>query len=179
MKIVRFVTLTALVIITIVACTSRDRTIKLYQIDGIQFSYYSDWTVVKDTSINGNSDYRSIHIEGPDQALVSLVCLPMSNNLTLEDFATSIAKNRDKVIESNPILGSLNVVEVSKGISKPTTGIVAGQEQQGILQQFSIDLLGKQVPHEAKYYLVRGLKYRVFIMSQVATTNSAPSPACR
>ncbi|HTD23845.1 MAG TPA: hypothetical protein VK738_14395 [Terriglobales bacterium] len=155
-----------------VACT-RTPTVQHYQKDGVQFSYYSNWTIVKDATLDATPEVRAIHIEGPSNAVVSLICLPPSNRLTLEAFATEVAQRRDAAIESKLSIGSFKTAEVSKGTSAPVTGTVAGEEQQGVLQQFSIDVLGTQVPHEAKFYMLSSQKYKVMIMSQVSVASAA------
>jgi hypothetical protein len=147
-----------------------------YQRDGIQFSYFSDWTIAKDAAVDGKSDVRAIHIEGPEHAVVSLICLPALSMQTLEEFAAAVAENRGAAIEGKLSLGPLKPAEVSKGTSEPTTGSVGGKEQQGILQRFSINLLGTEVPHEARFFALSGQRYKIWIMSQVAT---AKAPATR
>ncbi|HZR27234.1 MAG TPA: hypothetical protein VFA71_00525 [Terriglobales bacterium] len=155
-----------------VGCT-RPPSIRHYQKDGMQFSYYSNWTIVKDAAVDGKPDVRAIHIEGPGNAVVSLICVPPSNGQTLEGFAAGVAQRRDAAIESKLSIGSFKAAEVSKGASGAITGTVAGEEQQGILQQFSIDVLGTQVPHEAKFYMVSRQRYKVMIMSQVSIASAA------
>jgi hypothetical protein len=169
----RFPFLAALaVMFACVACT-RTPSVQHYQKDGVQFSYYSNWTIVKDAAVDGKSDVRAIHIEGPGNAVVSLICVPPSNGQTLEGFATGVAQRRDAAIESKLSIGSFKAAEVSKGASEPITGTIAGEEQQGILQQFSINVLGTQVPHEARFYVLGRQRYKVMIMSQVSIASAA------
>jgi len=172
MQKIRYPVLAALAMAVVCVACTRKPTIQQYQKDGIQFSYPSDWAVTKDAPVDGNANVRAINIEGPDNAVIVMICLPASSNQTLEEYAAAVAKSRDAAIEGKLSLGPLKGAEV-RGTSGPTTGKVAGQEQQGILQQFTINLLGTQVPHEAKYFVVQGSRYKTIIMSQVATASAA------
>lgn len=158
------------VLLCLVASTAcnRSHTIKQYQKDGVQFSYYSDWTIKKDALLGGAANARAIHIEGPEHAVVSLICLPTTNTQTLEEFASAVAQRRDAAIESKLSIGSLKTAEVSKGSSSAVTQSVAGEQQQGIMQHFSIDLLGTQVPHEARFFMVQSPNHHTMVMSQFA-----------
>ncbi len=175
----RYLSLLALVLVVVsAACASRSRVVEHYQKDGLEFSHYSDWTVVKDAPVKGKPDVRAIHIEGPDDAVVSLICAPAGNPQTVAEFAAAVADQRGAAIEEKLSLGPVKAGQVSKGTSAPTTGKVAGQARPGILHQFSIDLLGTQVPHEARFYEVNGSRYKVMIMTQVAAENAmAARPA--
>ncbi|HTD22636.1 MAG TPA: hypothetical protein VK738_08285 [Terriglobales bacterium] len=172
MQKIRYPVLAALAMAVVCVACTRKPTIKQYQNNGIQFSYYSDWAVTKDAPVDGNPNVRTINIEGPDNAVIVMICLPASNDKTLEEYAAAVAKSRDAAIEGKLSLGPLKGAEV-RGTSEPTTGKVAGQEQQGILQQFTINLLGTQVPHEAKFFMIRGSRYKTIVMSQVATASAA------
>jgi hypothetical protein len=167
-----FLGLTVLMLTACASC-SRPHTTQRYQHDGIQFQYYSDWKVAKDAPAKGNASVRAINVEGPEHAVVSLICVPSSSPLALEEFAAAVAKRRDDAIEAKFSIGSIKTADVSKGTSEPTAGKVAGQERPGILQHFSINLLSVQVPHEATFYEVPGTRYKIMVMSQVATAKAA------
>jgi hypothetical protein len=154
-------------------CSLHKPVVKQYQKDGIHFSYFSNWTIVKDAAVAGKPDVRAIHIEGPNNAVVSLICVPILSEQTLEDFAAAVAENRGAAIEGKLSVGPLKTAAVSKGTSAPTTGRIGGKEQQGILQRFSVNLLGTEVPHEARFYALRGQRLKIWIMSQVATDKEA------
>jgi hypothetical protein len=153
------------------ACSSAP-TVKQYQKDGVQFSYYSNWKIAKDAPINGRPDARIINVEGPSHAVIILICMPPSTTQTLEQFASALAKNRDAAVEAKLTFGGVKTAEVTKGTSKPATGRIAGRDRAGILQEFSLDLLGEQIPHQAWFYVVEGTKYKTMVMSQVSTENA-------
>jgi len=162
----------ALLLIASTAC-NRSHTIKQYQKDGVQFSYYSDWTIRQDAMLGAAANVRAINMEGPEHAVVSLICLPASNQQTLEDFASAVAKRRDAAIENKLSIGSLKTAQVNKGSSAAVTQDVAGDQQQGIIQRFTIDLLGTQVPHEARFFMVQSPNHHTMVMSQFADQYAA------
>src|SRR5882724_6842616 len=146
----RYLILSVLTLVAVCsACWHRGITLKQYDKDGIRFSYNSDWSVAKDAPIEGNPTARSIKIDGPHHAVMMLICVPTSNTQTIQGFADTIAEKRGAAIEDKLSFGPLKPADVNKGSSETTTGTVGGKEQQGILQRFSIDLLGVKVPHEA------------------------------
>src|SRR5262249_46495080 len=112
------------------ACVACSRpVIKQYQKDGVQFSYYSNWKIVKDAPIAGKPDVRSIQIEGPSNALISLICEPPASKQSLEQFADAVATRRGAAIEAKLSVGGIQTAQVSKGTSNPTTGKVAGRDR--------------------------------------------------
>src|SRR5215471_10713785 len=155
-----------------VACVACSPVVKQYQKDGVQFSYYSNWKIGKDAPVNGKPDIRSIQIEGPSHAVIVLICEPASSAQSLEQFAEAVATRRGAAIENRLSVGGFQTAQVSKGTSNASTGKVAGREREGILQEFNIDLLGQQVPHQARFYLLEGTKFRIMIMSQVSNRNA-------
>jgi hypothetical protein len=162
----------AVLLLASTAC-NRSHTIKQYQKDGVQFSYYSDWTIRQDAMLRGAANVRAINMEGPEHAVVSLIFLPPSNQQTLEDFASAVAKRRDAAIENKLSIGSFKTAEVNKGSSAAVTQDVAGEQQQGIMQHFTIDLLGTQVPHEARFFMVQSPNHHIMVMSQFADQYAA------
>jgi hypothetical protein len=158
-----------------VACSAP--VIKQYQKDGVQFSYYSNWKIVKDAPVDAKPDIRAIQIEGPSHAVISLICEPPGARQSLAQFAEAVASRRGAAIEARLSVGGVQTAQVSKGTSNAIADTVAGQSREGVLQEFSVDLLGQQVPHQARFYLVEGAKYRIMIMAQVATSYATETRA--
>jgi hypothetical protein len=52
-------------------CSLPSPTVQTYDKDGVQFSYYSNWSVEKDALVNGDANVRSIQLGGPDQAILA------------------------------------------------------------------------------------------------------------
>ena len=166
----RFVFIVTALSCCLAACSSKTPTVQSYQTNGLQFSYYSDWKIAKDAPVESKPDIRSILLKGPNHAVVTLVCVPPSSKQTLEQYAQTVAGLRKTKIEDR-----LKAAEVDKGTSEPLTGKVAGGEQTGIHQQFSIELLNRAVPHDVNFFMLRGTQYKVMIMSQVPQKYSESS----
>lgn len=160
------------VALAVFACSPSPRTIKVYEKDGIKFSHFSNWRVTEDSPVEGNPNARSIDLEGPNEALVIFICLPASSSQTIEEFAASIAEGRVKEIEESLTVGPIKPAKVTKGTSARISGQVGSQQQNGIKQSFNINLLGQDVPHEATFFAVGNGRYRVFIMTQVASEDA-------
>jgi hypothetical protein len=154
------------------ACSPQGRTVKTYEKDGIHFSHFSDWKVTQDTPIEGTPNSRSITIEGPGNALVTIICLPPAAGTTVEQFAAAVADQRAKAIEEMLSIGSLKAGNANTGTSSSVRGKVAGQEREGILQHFNIQLLGLDVPHEARFFGVDGSQYEALLMAQVSAQDA-------
>ena len=152
-------------ILSLTAC-SKPLTVQTYSKNGVQFSYYSNWKLDKDAAVAGNTNVRSIVIKGPHHAIVNLICVPAASTQTLEQFAEAVAIRRKAKIENRLSIGSLKTADVDKGTSESIAAKVGGSEQKGIHQQFSIDLLGKVVPHDVRFFGLQGTKIKMMIMSQ-------------
>jgi len=159
------------VVLAGVACSRP--VVKQYEKDGVRFSYYSNWLIAKDAPIDGHPDMRSIQLQGPSHAVISLICEPSSSPQTLEQFADGVAARRGAAIERKLSLGDIKTAQVTRGSSHPATGKIAGRARQGIMQQFSVELLGQQMPHHSWFYLVEGARCKMMIMYQIADTNAA------
>jgi len=170
--------LAALVVLSVgfSACTKPPVTVQTYDKDGVRFSHFSDWKIDKDEPIKGTSGTRTIHIEGPDSALISLLWIPATSDVTAESFAASVAEGRAQAVEKKA--GEFKALQESGGASEPATAKIAGREVRGIRQTFDVVLLGHHVPHEASFYMLQTATHKVMIMAQVARENlEATRPA--
>jgi len=149
---------------------SPSHTAMAYQKNGLNFSYFSDWSVATDNAI-GKTDARAIHIEGPNSAVVSLICLPASNSATLEDFVAAIAKDRPQVMKEELQSKGLSGSITENGGTEPVVGNVQGKPQTGLRQRFSIEVADTKTPHEQDFYMVVGSRYKIMISAQVADEN--------
>lgn len=164
------VILSSLVIVILLGCgrITKPPTVEKYSKDGISFNHHSTWRVTEDEPLEDEPDTRTISVEGPNDAIVMFVCLPANGLVTVEDFAESLASNRAAELEKMRV-GSVKPAEITDTTSGPTSGRVSGKVQQGILQRFSIKMLGQLVPHEARIFAVENERLKVFIMAQVNT----------
>jgi hypothetical protein len=154
------------------ACSPQARTVKIYEKDGIHFSHFSDWKVTQDKPLDGTPNSRSINVEGPNNAIVTVICLPPSTGTTVEQFAAAVAQERAKAIEKMLSIGSIKAGQANTGTTGSIRGQVAGQEREGILQHFNVQVLGQDVPHEARFFGVDGAQYEAILMAQVASQDA-------
>lgn len=156
-----------LIAVAALACGTQPRTIKHYSKDGISFSHYSDWKITEDKPLDGEPDTRSIHLEGPDDTLVMFTCLLPTNSVTAADFAAALDQNRQQMKEDYTA-GSIKPIDVTPAKSERTVGRVGSQACDGVIQRFSIKILGQDVPHESRIYMVKTARYDVFAVTQAA-----------
>ena len=164
-----------LLLLTALACTAcspEAPTLVTYQKNEVSFVHFSDWRVTNDAIIEESTKSRTIDLEGPNDALVSVVLLPSSNDLRLEDFATSIAHERGSAIKEALSIGSLSATKVSPASSQATSTDIGGQQFSGIQQRYTITFLGQDVPHEAAFFLVPGKQMTAIVTTQVATEHA-------
>jgi hypothetical protein len=151
------------------ACSPGKPTLVTYEKSGVSFAHLSNWKVTSDTTSQEGIGFRAIDLEGPHEALVSVILFPASADLTLDAFAASIARERASAVKESLSIGSLSAAKVSPASSQAITGEVGGQSQNGIQQKFSVYLLGLEVPHEARFFLVSDHQKKAFILAQVAS----------
>lgn len=146
----------------------RNHSLRQYRQDGVQFSYYSDWSVTRDAPIEDTPTARSIDIEGPNSALFNIICLPASSTTTVEEFAEQVAHERAAATNEALRKKGLAKASTDKGTSEPITDRILGQQQNGIRQRFTVRVGGTEVPHEASFFLFKGGPYKVVVMTQAA-----------
>jgi len=158
-------TVLAVLAVTFAAC-SKPVTVETYDKDGVRFSHFSNWKIDKDAPVESAPGTRMIHVEGPDNALISILWLPVASPVTVESFAASIAKGRAQAVEKKA--GDFKALQESEAASEPATAQIAGREVRGIRQTFDVVLLGHHVPHEASFYMLQTATHKVMIMAQVS-----------
>ena len=149
-------------------CVPVKPTIQNYSKDGIEFSYYSNWVVQKDAPLENKPTIRSIQLSGPGHAHISFICAPASSQQKLAQYADAVAAGRKTAIEKKLTIGTVKAADVDKGTSESVVARVGGHEETGILQRFTVDVLGNPVPHEARFFMVVSGKYKVMVMTQVS-----------
>jgi hypothetical protein len=150
------------------ACTLAKPTPVAYEKDGIKFTHLSSWKITKDEPIGEAKNARIINVEGPDSALLSIICIPESSSATLESFADDVASRRTAAISDKFRVGSMDMAQVAKGTSENIEQTIAGAKVPGVRQKFSITLLSVLVPHQADFFMLHHGRTKVVLMSQVA-----------
>lgn len=164
-----------LLTLTNCACSPTAPTLVTYERHGVSFVHYSDWRVTNDAVTEEQT--RTIDLEGPNDTIVSIVLFPSSIDLDLDEFATSFARERGSAVKASTSIGSFSAAKLSAASSQAASADVGGQQRSGILQKFSIYLLGQEVPHEAKFFLVPDQQSNAVIITHVATEHAATTAA--
>lgn len=152
----------------VLAACPAPRTVEVYRKDGLHFSHFSDWKISEDRILPNNRKVREIVLNGPDQALLILLCFPETSDVSLEQFAASVAKGRSQAIKKNLGFGPISVGEESGGKSQATIAKIAGEDAAGIQQTFDLDVLGQTIPHQASYFMLHTGGKKLVITAQVA-----------
>ena len=132
-------------------CSDKPRTVEKYAKDGISFNHYSTWRVTEDELLEDTPDSRSITIDGPNDAVVMVVFVPPGDDATVENFAAGVASGRLEELE-NMSIGSIKPADITDTKTEPITGRVSGRVQKGVVQHFSIKMLGQLIPHEMRIF---------------------------
>jgi len=149
-------------LLALAAC-SAPRTVKTYDKSGLRFSYMSDWMVTTDMLLPRDASVRQVMLNGPNHALLMLLCFPEDINLTLESYAASAAKARAGLVKKG----------ATPFTSRAVTAKIAGHDVPGIEQTFDLEILGQSLPHQASYYLVNTGGRKVVITAQAAQQHLA------
>lgn len=161
--------LVALLTLSGLACSPTAPTVERYDGREVQFSYLSNWKVTGDSPIDGNPQSRSIDLEGPNDALVTLVMGPSSSEQTLEGYASALSRARAEEFERINSAGSVGSATISEVTSQATTANVGGQQIVGVLQKFSTTVSGQKVPRQVTIFLMSSRKWKVFVTTSVAS----------
>jgi hypothetical protein len=151
------------------ACSPTPATLIQYKKDGVIFAHFSDWKVTGDAIIADSNGARSIDLEGPHDAIVMMILMPPSTEMTLDSYAADMGQQRAQTLS----VGSFKAAKISAVTSsRATSALIGGAKHPGIQQTFTIDLLGQTVPHEATFFTVADEHARLFIITQVATEDA-------
>lgn len=158
MKILKFIFLT-LALISIVSCEKNADISKPinYSKDGISFAHPGNWKVTEDAH---QDDVRFMFIETPGNAIVMIQIYPKQDAVSLNEYAEWFSS---EVIKETPVAKR----SVGKFANINTT--LDGTTLTGMRQNFSIALLGIDVPHTAEYYRIEKGNKVAFLINQTAT----------
>jgi hypothetical protein len=162
---------------TTLACTAGPPTITTYEKEGVSFQHYANWKVTEDAELAEGSGVRFINLEGPDEAIIMLTLMPSPVAQTLEDYATTMAREFTAAITETAI-GPIRPATASPTGSRAVSARIGGADQAGISHTYTVSVLGVKVPHVANFYQLVGPKTTAFIVTQVATEDAqrtAPS----
>lgn len=152
-----------LFIAAVLACKSmKPVTKQSYNKDDLSFNYLSSWAITEDNIIEESVKVRFVQIEGPDDALLFITRFPIKSDITLERYAEMTNKERAENMKKK--LGG--TIKVGETVTKETQRQIGSKSLKGILQEFSLRLLGVDVPHRAEFFIVEDKEYKWIISTQ-------------
>ena len=134
-----------------------------YSKDGVSFDHPAGWKVTEDVVAQDTTRMRSIDLEGPNEAVVTLMFSPFFSGQDIEKFAATAARNRADAAKAN----TAQQARMGPVTATPITRQVAGKENQGVSQRFVVSMLGQNLPHEARFFKAALDGTTVIIMTQV------------
>jgi len=139
-----------------------------YSKDGVSFDHPAEWKVTEDVVAQDGTRLRSIDIEGPDEAVVTLMFSPLLASQDIEKFAATAARNRENAARAN----TAQQVRMGASTAAPIARQVAGKDNKGVSQRFVVSLSGQDLPHEARFFKATLGDTTVIVMTQVADENA-------
>ena len=132
-----------------------------YDKDGIAFEHLAGWRVVKDTQQTA----RTIIVEGPEHAVITLSVFPPNLNVSLDTFINAATKARAAgVKEKLKVAGG---AETDTTSTTPAERSILGARVSGLEQHFAVELLNARVPHTVEYFLTKTGSRTMIFMDQV------------
>lgn len=128
---------------------------KLYDKDGLRFSYPDNWKVTEDEVLENGLRY--VNVEDDDNTVFILSMFTAEDPMDLDEYAENIATGMPEEVS----IGKLS--EVKKEIA---IRMIAGKNTQGIRHKFSISILGEVAPHTRDFFRIDGATYAPIIMIQ-------------
>ncbi len=162
-----------MVALGVFACSPKPATPVKYDKKGVSFTHLSDWTVTGDALIEGSDGWRSVELEGPHDAIMSIIIMPAAAEMTLQTYAGEFARERAVEIKQVLTVGPISPATVSSTKSEETIAQVGGASRKGIMHTFSVELLGEKVPHKATFFMVTGQDRKAYIYTQASTEDLA------
>ena len=130
---------------------------KVYEKDGIRFSYPGDWTLEEDSTIDG---LPLLFVESSDSAIFVIFRYPPGSEFQLQEKAEEYSL---AITKSSPP----GVVFQSTGF-KEVTGKVTGEERQGLREGVRLTAFGSSSPRQREYFVVQAQSGTALLVSQVS-----------
>jgi hypothetical protein len=112
---------------------------------------------------------RTVHIEGPENALVTISIFPPRLDVSLETFVQAATKARREAITRKLTVAGVNLgAEADTNPPVPIERSVAGTKARGLEEHFRLDVLNVPVPHTSQYLIVTIADRALIILDQVA-----------
>lgn len=125
---------------------------KSYSKNGISFQYPTTWKVMSDEIEKDGAGMRSIDLEGPGDAIISLMFIPFLSGQNIETLATRAAEHRAQMDKGAAAQEGPDKITPTGFTSSAITRRVGGKEIKGVLQRFGYTSEGETVQLEARFF---------------------------
>ena len=129
-----------------------------YQQDGISFVYPGNWKVTEDTTIE---HARFIFLESTAEAIIKVEIYPIEESYELEEF---VELDIESLQAEYPKIFNISNSHSVSPIVTPLSNI----DLDGYQYEFTISLLGVDVPHVSNYYQFNSETLSAYVSQQVA-----------
>lgn len=128
----------------------------VYEKNHVGFSFPANWDVSEDATQDG---VRHIFVESPGDAIFIALLYPRTDAVSLREFAEWFSAQAG---EETPVA---NVGESAFSDLEKASGQLSGE---AIGEDFSLSLLGMEIPHRRGYYTTESGDRTAFLVTQVA-----------
>jgi len=144
----------------IAACSERPadlETKRIYEKQGLSFSYPGNWEVTEDSV---NEGVRFIFIESPGAAITKIEVYPKEESFDLKEF---VELDIEAIKDGMP-----NILDLDDNNAEEIATSINGIKFDGYKYEFNISIVSIDVPHIAEFYLHSSELKNAYLTSQVA-----------
>jgi hypothetical protein len=164
----RVVLALALALLPLVGC--RRSPAGTYRKDGLSFDHLAGWKVTHDAQ----NKARSLYVEGPNEALLTISVFAPKLRVSLETFVEAATKARgDGVKKELTVAGVALGAESDTTAPTPVERTVAGAKARGLEGHFTVKVINVPVPHTVDFLIFTLSDRDLIVMQQVADKNRA------
>jgi len=136
-----------------------------YRDANLAFHYPEGWAV-SFQNVGPLATDRVVFARGPDNAVLVLMCVPTESAIPLRDMAVNFAKSRDANVEERGKIGSHSFLDAGPSSLEASREQVGGTEVDGLLQKFTLKVLGIEVAFEGHFARLSNRQRTVYIVTQ-------------
>lgn len=146
---------------------------KAYAEHGLSFSHRASWDLETERDDTSGVELVIITVDGPDSALAMIE--QFRPKIAIDAAELMATLTQEMRVEAEGQIGGL--VGYEQRGTKSITRKILGAERNGLESQFSISLLGEQVPHTAQLFPIELDDRTIIVFLQVADEDRAAHAA--
>ncbi len=116
---------------------------KVYEKNGLSFSYANNWRISEDTVLEDG--IRLVQVEDSDNTLFVITIPKLGNTINLGEYSENFMKN---------LTSEIPIGKISKVRNSEVNRTIDNQQYTGIRKKFSMTLLGENIPHITDFFLI-------------------------